>query len=96
MSGLRDGCSLKAVCAHVLLVPDLMTKIAYAGVCAYHVACRLSEAPETLTVADSLYNMSILYEKLQRYSEALDSCQRSWVREGVVCVGLGVLFASCM
>ena len=38
---------------------------------------KLSEAPESLTVADSLYNMSMLYEKMQLHSEALDACERS-------------------
>jgi tetratricopeptide (TPR) repeat protein len=38
---------------------------------------KLSEAPQSLTVADSLYNMAILYEKAQRYPEAIEACQRS-------------------
>ena len=35
------------------------------------------QAPQSLTVADSLYNMAILYEKTQMYAEAVDACQRS-------------------
>ena len=40
---------------------------------------KLSQAPQSLTVADSLYNMSILYHKHARYGEAVDACQRSLI-----------------
>jgi tetratricopeptide (TPR) repeat protein len=40
---------------------------------------KLKVAPKSLAVADSLYNMSILYEKTDMYAEAVDACQRSLV-----------------
>ena len=38
---------------------------------------KLREAPQSLAVADSLYNMSMLYEKSHLYTEAVEACQRS-------------------
>ena len=45
-------------------------------ICAENGACGHAVG-ESLTVADSLYNMSMLYEKMQLHSEALDACERS-------------------
>ena len=38
---------------------------------------KLRVAPQSLAVADSLFNMSMLYEKSHLYTEAVEACQRS-------------------